>query len=50
MNIVRNQGKNTLKKVFLVHGEIKSMDALATVIADEGYEVAIPNVGEVFEL
>ena len=50
MDVVRNQKKNTLKKVFLVHGEIKSMTALAMAIADEGYEVATPKVGEVFEL
>ena len=50
MNIVRNQHKKTLKKTFLVHGETKSMTALANSISEEGYEVIIPEKGEPFEL
>jgi len=50
MNVIRNQAKNTFKKVFLVHGEVKSMNALATAITDEGYEVSIPVKGEEIEL
>ncbi|HTM99473.1 MAG TPA: MBL fold metallo-hydrolase RNA specificity domain-containing protein, partial [Pedobacter sp.] len=50
MNIVTQQDKQQLKKVFLVHGEIKSMDALASAITDEGYEVSIPAKGETIEL
>jgi metallo-beta-lactamase family protein len=50
MNIVRNQDKKTLKKTFLVHGEIKSMEALANAITEEGYKVVIPEKGEVIEL
>ena len=50
MNIVRNQDKLTLKKIFLVHGELKSMEALATSITEEGYEVIIPEKEEPIEL
>lgn len=50
MDIVKHQDKKNLKKVFLVHGEMKSMDALASAIADEGIEVGIPKKGEVIEL
>ncbi len=50
MNIVRNQDRKTLKKTFLVHGEIKSMEALANSITEEGYEVIIPEKGEPIEL
>ncbi|MBC7615197.1 MAG: MBL fold metallo-hydrolase [Pedobacter sp.] len=50
LDVVKHQNKKTLKKVFLVHGEIKSMNALATAIADEGYGVHIPEKGEVISL
>lgn len=50
MNIVRNQDQKILKKIFLVHGEIKSMEALANSISKEGYEVMIPGKGEPIEL
>jgi metallo-beta-lactamase family protein len=48
MEVVRNQ--QNLKKVLLVHGEIKSMDALATAITAENYDVIIPEKGEPIEL
>lgn len=50
MDVVKNQDKNLLKKVFLVHGELKSMEALSAAIANEGYEVSIPRKGESIEL
>ena len=50
LDVVKHQNKKTLKKVFLVHGEIKSMNALAKAIADEGYKVHIPEKGEVISL
>ncbi len=50
MNIITHQAKDKLKKVFLVHGETKSMDALATAITDAGYEAYMPIKGEVIEL
>jgi metallo-beta-lactamase family protein len=43
---VKQQDQKILKKVFLVHGEIKSMSALATSLTEEGYAVAIPEKGE----
>lgn len=48
MEVVRNQ--QNLKKVLLVHGEIKSMNALATAIAAEGYDAILPEKGEAIEL
>ncbi|RYG19871.1 MAG: MBL fold metallo-hydrolase, partial [Chitinophagaceae bacterium] len=50
MAVVKNQDKNTLKKVFLVHGDLKSMNTLCEAIADEGYQVMIPEKGETIEL
>jgi metallo-beta-lactamase family protein len=50
MNMMKQQDQQKLKKVFLVHGEIKSMNALATAIADAGYAVIIPEKGEEIEL
>ena len=50
LDVVKHQDKKTLKNVFLVHGEIKSMNALATAIVDEGYKVHIPEKGEVISL
>lgn len=46
VNNVKSQDPTVLKNVFLVHGEEKSMNALATALQDEGYKVAIPKKGE----
>lgn len=43
---VKQQAKETLKTVFLVHGEAKSMTALSTTLTNEGYHVVIPSRGE----
>ena len=50
VDIVKNQDREILKQVFLVHGETKSMEALATALTDEGYNVKIPKKGEAIEL
>jgi metallo-beta-lactamase family protein len=50
VNLVRRQDKNTLRKVFLIHGEEQSMLALREGLEHEGYEVIIPEKGEIFEL
>lgn len=50
VNNVKHQDPTMLKKVFLVHGEDKSMNALATALTAEGYAVQIPEKGEVNEL
>jgi metallo-beta-lactamase family protein len=50
MNVVTHQAKDQLKKVFLVHGEIKSMQALAAAITEECYAVDIPIKGQAIAL
>ncbi len=42
MNMARQQDKNKLKNIFLVHGEDTSMQALAGGLEEEGYMVTIP--------
>jgi metallo-beta-lactamase family protein len=48
-NII-SQDLTQLKKVFLVHGEDKSLESLAEAIKNEGYNVVIPEKGQVFNL
>lgn len=50
MGVVQQQESQKLQKVFLVHGEIKSMQAFADALTAENYQVTIPERGEVFEL
>jgi len=50
VNMVKQQDKNVLKKVFLVHGEEQSMIAFKDSLKQEGYDVVIPEKGEIFEL
>ena len=50
LNTVKQQNTATLKRVFLVHGETKSLEALANAINESGYQVTIPEKGEVYEL
>lgn len=50
MNVIKSQDKARLKKVFLVHGEEVSMQALKEEAETEGYLVEIPEKGEVWEL
>jgi metallo-beta-lactamase family protein len=47
---VKNQDLAKLKRVFLVHGETKSMDLLSNALINEGYKVTIPEKGEEIEL
>ncbi len=47
---IKQQDINKLQRVFLVHGDFKCMQALATDLTLEGYNVAIPGKGEVIEL
>jgi metallo-beta-lactamase family protein len=42
MNIARQQDKDKLRTIFLVHGEEASMQALAETLEEEGYPVSIP--------
>ena len=50
MQTVKQLDKTKLKQVFLVHGEVQSMDALATALEEEDYPVTIPQKGIVYEL
>jgi metallo-beta-lactamase family protein len=50
VSLVKQQDKTTLQKVFLIHGEESSMIALKDGLQEEGYQVIIPEKGEVFEL
>jgi metallo-beta-lactamase family protein len=50
LNTVKQQNQQTLKGVFLVHGETKSQESLASAINEAGYTVTIPEKGEVFDL
>jgi metallo-beta-lactamase family protein len=45
VNTVKQQDKTKLKNVFLVHGEVSSMQALAGALKEEGYLVTIPEKG-----
>ncbi|SMD00553.1 MBL fold metallo-hydrolase [Pedobacter nyackensis] len=50
LNTVKQQDPATLKKVFLVHGEKRSLNYLADALQQENYNVVIPKKDEIFEL
>ena len=51
MEFVTAQSPETLKRIFLVHGEYESMEAFRDTLAEAGYpQVVIPKKGERFEL
>nr|WP_121273074.1 MBL fold metallo-hydrolase [Pedobacter schmidteae] len=50
VNTVKQQDPKMLKKVFLVHGEINSMQSFSAALQQEGYTVTCPKRGETFEL
>jgi len=50
MQTVKHLDKAKLKNVFLVHGEVQSMDAFATALEEEGYLVTIPQKGLGYEI
>ncbi|MEH6307109.1 MBL fold metallo-hydrolase [Olivibacter sp. CPCC 100613] len=50
IHTVSKQDKDTLKKVFLVHGDLISMQALQTELIEKGYQVEIPTKGDKFVL
>jgi metallo-beta-lactamase family protein len=51
INFVGMQSPETLKSIFLVHGEYESMESFKATLAEEGYpQVIIPKKGESFEL
>ena len=51
IDFVKMQSPETLKSVFLIHGDYESMNAFKDTLAEEGYpQVLIPKKGESFEL
>ncbi len=51
LNFVQMQSTETLKRVFLVHGETSSMEAFRETLAEAGYpNVEIPAKGQTYEL
>lgn len=50
VNTVKHQNQKKIRQVFLVHGEINSMNSLKTSLEEADYPVIIPERGEVFEL
>jgi metallo-beta-lactamase family protein len=45
MEMVKQLDSGKLKRVFLVHGEVQSMEAFAAALEEEGYPVMIPDRG-----
>ncbi|SKB34591.1 MBL fold metallo-hydrolase RNA specificity domain-containing protein [Daejeonella lutea] len=50
MNFVKHQQPSSLKKVFLVHGEISSMESFRQSLHEEGYSAEIAVKGETYLL
>ncbi|MEJ7694738.1 MBL fold metallo-hydrolase, partial [Daejeonella sp.] len=50
LNFVKQQDSSKLKKVFLVHGEISSMQSLKQSLEENGYDSEIATKGEVYDL
>lgn len=50
VEVVGQQSPDTLRKVFLVHGDLSSMQALQADISSKGYSVEIPEKGASMEL
>ncbi|MBC7566529.1 MAG: MBL fold metallo-hydrolase [Pedobacter sp.] len=50
VNTVKTQDPKKIKKVFLVHGEIKSMTSLSEALSEEGYSVEMPLKGVGYDI
>lgn len=50
LDTIRQQEPSKLKQVFLVHGEMNSIQALAEALQQEDYQVSIPQKGQLYEL
>jgi len=50
MNLIQQQNPKTLRKVFLVHGESKSLESLSDALQDANYVAEIPEKGQIFDL
>lgn len=47
---VKQQEPAKLKQVFLVHGELSRMHSLKSALEEQGYQVNLPEKGEIYEL
>jgi metallo-beta-lactamase family protein len=47
---VKQQDPAKLKQVFLVHGELSRMHSLKSALEEQGYQVNLPEKGEIYEL
>lgn len=50
VNTAKQTDKSVLKKIFLVHGEEQSMQALSDALSDDGYPVVIAEKGTTYQL
>jgi metallo-beta-lactamase family protein len=50
VNFVKQQQPTKLKKVFLVHGELNSMESLSNSLIEENYQVEIAKKGLSYQL
>jgi metallo-beta-lactamase family protein len=50
VGLIKQLDKTKLKNVFLVHGEMSSMEALAHSLTEDGYTATIPEKGKAIEL
>ncbi len=50
IDLIKHQDKSRLKQVFLVHGELESMNAMATELNAEGYSALLPEKGVCYDL
>lgn len=50
MEVVKQQDANSLKKIFLVHGEVNSLIDFEEALLQEGYSVEIPARGVCYEI
>lgn len=51
LQFISNQEVNKLKKIFLVHGELKKQEAYKAALTEKQYQsIDIPKLGDIFEL
>lgn len=50
VNTIKQQDQTKLKHVFLVHGEKSRTESLSNALVEIGYQVSVPEKGEVFDL
>jgi metallo-beta-lactamase family protein len=50
VNFVKQQNPETIKKIFLVHGESSSLEALKSALSEDNYQVEIAEKGITYQL